>query len=262
MNVLMTLAAVGAVGIGAYAEGAWVLVLFAVGTTLETYALDRSRRSVERADGARARRRRGSSPTDGAERLDAGRGGRPSARGSSSVRASASPSTARSSRAPRASTRRRSPASRSRSTRPRRRGLRRHAQRPAARSPSRVARGRRRLDARAGRRARRAGAGQPRAVRALRRPLRARLHAAGVRGRAAGGRRAARCSAATLDTWVYRGAGAADRRLPVLAGHLDPGRGRLRGRRARRAAACWSRAARRWRTSRACGPSRSTRPAR
>jgi Zn2+/Cd2+-exporting ATPase len=46
MNVLMTLAAVGAVGIGSYAEGAWVLVLFAVGTTLETYAFDRSRRSV------------------------------------------------------------------------------------------------------------------------------------------------------------------------------------------------------------------------
>ena len=46
MNVLMTLAALGAVGIGAYAEGAWVLVLFAVGTTLETYAFDRSRRSV------------------------------------------------------------------------------------------------------------------------------------------------------------------------------------------------------------------------
>jgi Zn2+/Cd2+-exporting ATPase len=46
MNVLMTMAAVGAVGIGAYAEGAWVLVLFAVGTTLETYAFDRSRRSV------------------------------------------------------------------------------------------------------------------------------------------------------------------------------------------------------------------------
>jgi len=46
MNVLMTLAAVGAVGIGSYAEGAWVLVLFAVGTTLEAYAFDRSRRSV------------------------------------------------------------------------------------------------------------------------------------------------------------------------------------------------------------------------
>jgi Zn2+/Cd2+-exporting ATPase len=46
MNVLMTLAAVGAVGIGSYAEGAWVLVLFAVGTTLESYAFDRSRRSV------------------------------------------------------------------------------------------------------------------------------------------------------------------------------------------------------------------------
>jgi Cd2+/Zn2+-exporting ATPase len=46
MNVLMTLAAVGAVGIGAYAEGAWVLVLFAVGTGLEATALERSRRSV------------------------------------------------------------------------------------------------------------------------------------------------------------------------------------------------------------------------
>jgi Zn2+/Cd2+-exporting ATPase len=46
MNVLMTLAAVGAVGIGAYAEGAWVLVLFAVGTSLEAMALERSRRSV------------------------------------------------------------------------------------------------------------------------------------------------------------------------------------------------------------------------
>lgn len=46
MNVLMTLAAIGAVGIGAYAEGAWVLVLFAIGTTLETFALDRTRRAV------------------------------------------------------------------------------------------------------------------------------------------------------------------------------------------------------------------------
>lgn len=47
MNVLMSLAAIGAVGIGDFAEGAWVLVLFAVGTTIETFALDRSRRSVE-----------------------------------------------------------------------------------------------------------------------------------------------------------------------------------------------------------------------
>jgi Cd2+/Zn2+-exporting ATPase len=46
MNVLMGLAAVGAVAIGAYSEGAWVLVLFAVGTGLETVAFDRSRRSV------------------------------------------------------------------------------------------------------------------------------------------------------------------------------------------------------------------------
>jgi Cd2+/Zn2+-exporting ATPase len=47
MNVLMTLAALGAAAIGAYAEGAWVLVLFAVGTTLEAFALDRTRRAVE-----------------------------------------------------------------------------------------------------------------------------------------------------------------------------------------------------------------------
>ena len=47
MNVLMALAAVGAVGIGAYAEGAWVLVLFAIGTTLESFALERSRHSIE-----------------------------------------------------------------------------------------------------------------------------------------------------------------------------------------------------------------------
>ncbi len=47
MNVLMSLAAIGAVGIGAYAEGAWVLVLFALGTTLESFALERGRRSME-----------------------------------------------------------------------------------------------------------------------------------------------------------------------------------------------------------------------
>src|SRR6185436_4872488 len=46
MNVLMALAAVGAVGIGAYAEGAWVLVLFALGTGLEAMALERGRRTV------------------------------------------------------------------------------------------------------------------------------------------------------------------------------------------------------------------------
>jgi Zn2+/Cd2+-exporting ATPase len=47
MNVLMALAAAGAVGIGEYAEGAWVLVLFAVGTALEALALERSRVSME-----------------------------------------------------------------------------------------------------------------------------------------------------------------------------------------------------------------------
>ncbi|HMT04109.1 MAG TPA: cation-translocating P-type ATPase [Solirubrobacterales bacterium] len=47
MNVLMALAAVGAVAIGDYAEAAWVVVLFAVGNALEGIALERSRRSVE-----------------------------------------------------------------------------------------------------------------------------------------------------------------------------------------------------------------------
>jgi Cd2+/Zn2+-exporting ATPase len=47
MNVLMTLAALGAVGIGAYAEAAWVLVLFAIGTGLESLALDRTRSSMQ-----------------------------------------------------------------------------------------------------------------------------------------------------------------------------------------------------------------------
>ena len=47
MNVLMALAAIGAVAIGDYAEAAWVVVLFAVGNALEELALEKSRRSVE-----------------------------------------------------------------------------------------------------------------------------------------------------------------------------------------------------------------------
>lgn len=47
MNVLMGLAAIGALLIGDAPEAAWVVVLFAVGTALENIALERSRRSVE-----------------------------------------------------------------------------------------------------------------------------------------------------------------------------------------------------------------------
>jgi Cd2+/Zn2+-exporting ATPase len=57
MNVLMTLAAVGAVGIGAYAEGAWVLVLFAVGTDARDLRVRPQPPLGHRADGARARAR-------------------------------------------------------------------------------------------------------------------------------------------------------------------------------------------------------------
>ena len=115
MNVLMALAAIGAVGIGSYAEGAWVLVLFAVGTTLESYAFDRSRRSVvELMELAPARAR--VLGDDGAERLVPVEEVTAGAR-FSCARASACRSTATSSRERRASTRRPSPASRCRSTR-------------------------------------------------------------------------------------------------------------------------------------------------
>jgi len=46
MNVLMSAAAIGAVGIGEWAEAASVLVLFAAGNALQVYAIDRTRGAV------------------------------------------------------------------------------------------------------------------------------------------------------------------------------------------------------------------------
>ena len=46
MNVLMSAAAVGAVGIGEWAEAASVVVLFAAGNALQVYAIDRTRGAV------------------------------------------------------------------------------------------------------------------------------------------------------------------------------------------------------------------------
>ena len=46
MNVLMSAATVGAVGIGAWAEAASVVVLFAAGNALQIYAIDRTRGAV------------------------------------------------------------------------------------------------------------------------------------------------------------------------------------------------------------------------
>ncbi len=149
MNVLMALAAVGAVGIGAYAEGAWVLVLFAVGTTLETFALDRSRRSVDALlDLAPAQARVSSTVAASSGRRRRGRHRR---RRSSSARASGSPLDGTSSRVRPASTSRRSPASRSPliwapttslrrlDERPRGAGRAQHQERPPDSTLSRVA---------------------------------------------------------------------------------------------------------------------------
>jgi Zn2+/Cd2+-exporting ATPase len=46
MNVLMSVAIVGAVGIGEWAEAAFVVVLFAAGNALQVYAIDRTRGAV------------------------------------------------------------------------------------------------------------------------------------------------------------------------------------------------------------------------
>lgn len=47
MNVLMTVAAVGAIGIGEYAEAGAVVFLFALSEWLESFSLERARRSVQ-----------------------------------------------------------------------------------------------------------------------------------------------------------------------------------------------------------------------
>lgn len=47
MNLLMTIAAIGAVAIGQWDEGSSVLILFAIGLTLQTLTLDKTRRAIK-----------------------------------------------------------------------------------------------------------------------------------------------------------------------------------------------------------------------
>ncbi len=47
MNFLMSVAAIGAIVIGEWVEGATVVVLFAIGNTLQTYTMDKTRKSIE-----------------------------------------------------------------------------------------------------------------------------------------------------------------------------------------------------------------------
>lgn len=47
MNLLMAIAAVGAIAIGEWDEGSSVLILFAIGLTLQTMTLDRTRRAIQ-----------------------------------------------------------------------------------------------------------------------------------------------------------------------------------------------------------------------
>ncbi|MBC7237154.1 MAG: cadmium-translocating P-type ATPase, partial [Chloroflexi bacterium] len=47
MNVLMTIAAVGAMAVNEFAEGAVTILLFSIGELLESYSADRARRAIE-----------------------------------------------------------------------------------------------------------------------------------------------------------------------------------------------------------------------
>ncbi len=50
INVLMTIAAAGAVIIGAYTEAGLVMVLFAIGEALEGYTTEKARDSIQQLD--------------------------------------------------------------------------------------------------------------------------------------------------------------------------------------------------------------------
>ena len=201
INVLMLVAAAGAVALGQWSEAASVVFLFALAQTLEARTLERARNAVRALldlapTEALVRDAAGDRPMD----VDAVLPGmilivRPGEKipldgvvvaGESAV--NQAPVTGES-----------LPADKIRG----RRRVRRHDQRPRrARRPRHAAAPR--LDAGAHHPPRRAGAGAARAGADVRRTLRARLHAGRARaGRARRGRAAARLAAA-WHTWIYR----------------------------------------------------------
>ena len=46
MNLLMSIAVIGALGLGEFAEGAIVVFLFSLGNTLQSYTMDKARNAI------------------------------------------------------------------------------------------------------------------------------------------------------------------------------------------------------------------------
>ena len=242
MNVLMTLAALGAAAIGQWSEAGLVVFLFGLGTVLQVATLERTRRAIT---GLMAL-----TPPEAVVVRDGAEVDRPARRHRPGRRRARAAGGARRRRRRRARRpRRRRPGTGHRRIAPGRQGTRRpgvrrlhHRGRHAA--PARHQR-RRRQHHRQDRPSRGGSAGAARAGRDNRRPLRGALHA---RRRGAGGGRRLRPAAAgrLVRHLVLPRPGAPHHQLPVRARDLHAGEHPRRALAGARATACSSRAAPTW----------------